>query len=62
MLVAERDFLPVDIARRAFAHAGEPKRLCVLPAGHFAPYEPPYFATASHEAVEWFRQHLVSTA
>jgi len=62
MLLAERDFLPVDIARRAFAHAGEPKRLCVLPTGHFAPYEPPHFATASREAVEWFRRHLASTA
>ena len=58
MIVAERDFLPVDIASRAFAYAGEPKRLCMLPVGHFAPYEPPHFATASREAVEWFRRHL----
>jgi fermentation-respiration switch protein FrsA (DUF1100 family) len=58
MLVAEHDFLPVDIARRAFERAGNPKRLCVLPTGHFAPYEPPHFATASGEAAEWFRQHL----
>ena len=58
MIVAEKDFLPVDIARRAFERAGEPKRLCLLPTGHFAPYEPPHFATASRQAVEWFRQHL----
>ncbi len=62
MIVAERDFLPLDIARRAFGRAGEPKRLCVLPTGHFAPYEPPHFATASGEAVEWFRQHLLGSA
>jgi fermentation-respiration switch protein FrsA (DUF1100 family) len=61
MIVAERDFLPSDIARRAFERAGEPKRLCMLPVGHFAPYEPPHFATASGEAVAWFRQHLLGT-
>ncbi len=62
MIVSERDFLPLDIARRAFGRAGEPKRLCVLPVGHFAPYEPPHFATASGEAVEWFHQHLLGGA
>ena len=62
MLVAEYDFLPVDTARRAFERAGNPKRLCVLPTGHFAPYEPPHFATASGEAVEWFRHHLLGRA
>lgn len=62
MLVAEHDFLPLAIARRAFERAGNPKRLCVLPAGHFAPYEPPHFATASHEAVNWFCQHLGTDA
>ncbi|HVO26845.1 MAG TPA: alpha/beta hydrolase [Candidatus Margulisiibacteriota bacterium] len=62
MIVAEKDFLPLDITRRAFARAGEPKRLCVLSTGHFAPYEPPHFATASGEAVGWFRQHLLGGA
>jgi len=58
MIVAEHDFLPVAGARRAFERAGEPKRFCLLPAGHFAAYEPPHFASASGEAVAWFRQHL----
>lgn len=58
MIAAERDFIPIDLTREAFARAGEPKKLVVLPAGHFAPYEPPHFATASGLAVEWFRQHL----
>lgn len=58
MIVAERDFLPIDITRRAFERAGDPKRLCILPTGHFAPYEPPHFATASGEAVAWFKEHL----
>jgi dipeptidyl aminopeptidase/acylaminoacyl peptidase len=58
LIAAEQDFLPLDFARRAFARAGEPKRLVVIPAGHFAPYEPPHFATAAGEAAAWFRTHL----
>ncbi len=58
MIAAEHDFIPIDLTREAFARAGEPKKLVVLPAGHFAPYEPPHFATASGLAIEWFRQHL----
>jgi fermentation-respiration switch protein FrsA (DUF1100 family) len=58
LVVAERDFLPLDIARRAFERAGEPKRLCVLSAGHFDVYEPPHFATAAGEATQWFQKHL----
>ena len=59
IVAAERDFLPLDFVRRAFERAGEPKRLVLIPAGHFAPYEPPHFATASSEAVAWFREHLI---
>jgi len=58
LVAAEHDFLPLDFARRAFERAGEPKRIVVIPAGHFAPYEPPHFATASSEAIAWFRTHL----
>ena len=58
MIVADEDFLPIGAARRAFERAGDPKRLVVIPAGHFAPYEAPHFATAAGEAAEWFRRHL----
>lgn len=58
LLPAEHDFIPLDIAARAFARAGEPKRLHVIPASHFAVYEPPHFATAAGEAVAWFTRHL----
>lgn len=58
MIAAEHDFIPIDLTREAFARAGEPKKLVVLPAAHFAPYEPPHFETASALAVDWFRQHL----
>ncbi len=58
LIAAAQDFLPLDLAERAFARAGDPKRLCVLDAGHFSPYEPPHFATASAAACEWFAEHL----
>ncbi|MBM4247703.1 MAG: alpha/beta fold hydrolase [Deltaproteobacteria bacterium] len=58
LIAAEHDFIPIDLTRAAFARAGEPKKLVVLPAGHFAPYEPPHFATASRLAADWFREHL----
>lgn len=58
LLAAERDFLPIETALRAFDRAGEPKRLVRLHAGHFAPYEPPHFSTAVQEAIDWFRKHL----
>lgn len=58
LIVAERDFLPLEVALRAFDRAGEPKKLIRLDAGHFAPYEPPHFDTAAGEAAAWFLEHL----
>jgi len=58
MIAAERDFIPIELTREAFARAGDPKHLVVLPTGHFAPYEDPDFATASGLAIDWFRRHL----
>lgn len=58
VIAAERDFLPLDIAQGAMDRAGEPKRLVVIPCGHFDVYEPPHFDTAAAEAARWFAQHL----
>ncbi|MEB2285988.1 MAG: alpha/beta hydrolase [Myxococcales bacterium] len=59
IVAAEHDLLcPIDLVREAFARAGEPKRLVVLPVGHFDPYEPPSFAAAAGAAAEWFTTHL----
>jgi uncharacterized protein len=59
MIAAEHDTLcPIDLAREAFARAGEPKRLLELPIGHFDPYEAPHFRDAAGTAVEWFTTHL----
>ncbi len=58
LIAAERDFIPLDVTERAFARAGEPKRLCIVPAGHFEVYESPHFETAAREASEWFVKYL----
>ncbi|WP_170979256.1 hypothetical protein [Roseomonas sp. HF4] len=44
--------------RSAVGRAGEPKRLAVLPIGHFEIYEEPWRARAVEEAVAWCRTHL----
>ncbi len=59
MIAAEHDVIcPLELAREAFARAGDPKRLVVLPVGHFDPYEAPCFADAAAAAVDWFTTHL----
>jgi dipeptidyl aminopeptidase/acylaminoacyl peptidase len=59
IVAAEHDVIcPIDLVREAVARAGEPKRLVVLPVGHFDPYEAPCFAEASRAAAEWFAAHL----
>lgn len=58
MLVAFGDHLvPAELATAAFEHAHEPKRLIVLPGGHFDAYVAG-FAAASGPARDWFAQHL----
>jgi fermentation-respiration switch protein FrsA (DUF1100 family) len=60
--VAENDILTVtDIAIDAFESAREPKRLVILPGGHFDAYVDG-FDVASGAAVDWFSQHLLSRA
>jgi hypothetical protein len=58
MLVAFGDHLvPSELATAAFEHAHEPKRLIVLPGGHFDAYVAG-FAASSGSARDWFVQHL----
>lgn len=51
--------IPFAQTERAFARAGEPKRLEVYDAGHFDLYaQEPHHARAVGEAVEWFGRYL----
>lgn len=61
MVIAEQDHLAVaDEAFAAFNLAREPKKLVILPGGHFDAYTGSGFKMASRAAREWFVQHLVS--
>jgi len=60
MVLAEQDSLiPVELARAAFDRAGEPKKLEVLPCGHFEVYEvEPWFSKAVNSMADWYTKYL----
>ena len=63
MVVAARDHLTVvDQALGAYNRALEPKRLEVLPSGHFEAYTGPGFELASSAARDWLVTHLLARA
>jgi fermentation-respiration switch protein FrsA (DUF1100 family) len=59
MVVARDDHLtPVDLALEAYGRALEPKRLTLLPGGHFDAYVGDGFTRASSAAADFFVEHL----
>ena len=59
MVVATADHLvPSDLQLQAYATALEPKKLLLLPGGHFAPYTGEIFRRNSAEQLAWFTEHL----
>jgi uncharacterized protein len=57
--VSENDVLtPSDIAIARYATANEPKKLIIMPGGHFDAYVDG-FDVAATSAVQWFTKHLV---
>ena len=59
MIIAAGDHLAVaGEAFAAFNVAREPKKLAILPGGHFDAYLGPGFEMASGAARDWFAQHL----
>lgn len=59
LVVAEGDHLAVaDLALEAYNRAREPKRLELLPGGHFDAYTGSGFDRSSGVARDWFRTHL----
>jgi hypothetical protein len=58
MVIALNDTITLtDVALAAYGRALEPKRLELIPGGHFDPYLSS-FPTSSGAARAWFRQHL----
>jgi fermentation-respiration switch protein FrsA (DUF1100 family) len=62
LVVARDDTITIaGLALAAYERALEPKRLALIPGGHFAPYID-QFALAEAAATGWFREHLGSKA
>ena len=58
LLVAQEDHLvPAELAISAFRTANEPKRLVIMPGGHFEAYTKGFDASSGH-ARDWFVEHL----
>jgi hypothetical protein len=58
MVVAAQDAITVtDLALAAYEQALEPKKLALIPGGHFDPYLS-NFGIASKAALDWFNEHL----
>jgi uncharacterized protein len=58
MLVAREDHLtPAELAIAAFQRANEPRRLVIMPGGHFDAYVKGFEASSS-AARDWFTEHL----
>ena len=59
VVVARGDHLtPFDLTARAYEEALEPKRLVILPGGHFEAYTGAPFAVSSVAQRDWFVAHL----
>lgn len=59
LVVAAGDHLTVsDLALKAYEKALEPKRLLLLPGGHFEAYTGETFVRNSAEQLAWFKTHL----
>jgi fermentation-respiration switch protein FrsA (DUF1100 family) len=59
LVVASDDKLTItNLALTAYERALEPKRLALIPGGHFDPYLD-QFPLAEAAATEWFREHLL---
>jgi uncharacterized protein len=60
MVVARDDKVAIaDLALAGYERALEPKRLVLIPGGHFDPYLD-QFPLAEAAATGWFREHLLN--
>jgi uncharacterized protein len=61
MCVTENDVLTqTDIAIAGYARANEPKKLVIVPGGHYDAYVPPGAEVAGAATVQWFTEHLIA--
>jgi fermentation-respiration switch protein FrsA (DUF1100 family) len=59
MTIAENDVLtPTDLAIEAYSRAREPKKLHILPGGHFDAYVGPNFEKNATCQAAFLKEHL----
>ena len=58
IVAVEDELVPSDVALDEYRRARPPKKLILLPGGHFSPYGEEY-ALTSTAARDWFRLHLI---
>ncbi len=59
MIITDNDIItPTELEKKAFERAKEPKKLVVIPGGHFEVYQGTKFEQAVSEATNWFKQNL----
>jgi fermentation-respiration switch protein FrsA (DUF1100 family) len=62
MVVADNDELtPTDLAIESFQKAREPKKLVIIPGGHFGAYTEPGLSYSAPVALDWFKKYLLDT-
>ncbi len=63
MTVAKGDVLtPADLAIEAYSRAREPKKLHILPGGHFEAYTGPNFVKNASCQAAFLKEHLLKQA
>lgn len=61
MTVAANDVLtPTDLALEAYSRAREPKKLQILPGGHFDGYSGPNFERSAGTQAAFLKEYLCS--
>ena len=60
VIAAENDsLLPVATVKTSYDRAADPKKLVILPIGHFEIYQDPWLSRAADDAGAWFKTYLV---
>jgi fermentation-respiration switch protein FrsA (DUF1100 family) len=60
MIITDNDIItPTELEKKAFERAKDPKKLVVIPGGHFEVYQGPKLEQAVSEATDWFKRWLM---
>ena len=59
LIGGEREhILPLDVLQAVFDRVPGPKKMVMLPVGHFEVYNEPWLSKATNAVCAWFDEHL----